>query len=162
MEQLTVAERYKLAIQQYDNLQNISERQDSVSYQKRLTKLISEFKLILQLVEQLSLFSDNEQIEEISTKYIPFLNLWYYIGELYTKLLMKDDDDCDGDDGNIIINLNYKFENLKLGQRFIFTYLENLMNYDDILTLEQSKKLKILLNGESYQLNPMNKRQEKN
>ena len=72
MEQLTVAERYKLAIQQYDNLQNISERQDSVSYQKRLTKLISEFKLILQLVEQLSLFSDNEQIEEISTKYIPF------------------------------------------------------------------------------------------
>ncbi|KHC53146.1 hypothetical protein I503_03461 [Candida albicans SC5314] len=161
MEQLTVAERYKLAIQQYDNLQNISERQDSVSYQKRLTKLISEFKLILQLVEQLSLFSDNEQIEEISTKYIPFLNLWYYIGELYTKLLMKDDDDCDGDDGNIIINLNYKFENLKLGQRFIFTYLENLMNYDDILTLEQSKKLKILLKGESYQLNPMNKRQEK-
>ena len=72
MEQLTVAERYKLAIQQYDNLQNISERQDSVSYQKRLTKLISEFELILQLVEQLSLFSDNEQIEEISTKYIPF------------------------------------------------------------------------------------------
>ncbi|KHC63071.1 hypothetical protein MGE_03393, partial [Candida albicans P75010] len=68
MEQLTVAERYKLAIQQYDNLQNISERQDSVSYQKRLTKLISEFELILQLVEQLSLFSDNEQIEEISTK----------------------------------------------------------------------------------------------
>ena len=51
---------------------------------------------------------------------------------------MKDDDD-DGDNGNIIINLNYKFENLKLGQRFIFTYLENLMNYDDILTLEQSK-----------------------
>ena len=73
MEQLTVAERYKLAIQQYDNLQNISERQDSVSYQKRLTKLISEFELILQLVEQLSLFSDNEQIEEISTKYLPFL-----------------------------------------------------------------------------------------
>lgn len=49
MEQLTVAERYKLAIQQYDNLQNISERQDSVSYQKRLTKLISEFKLILSI-----------------------------------------------------------------------------------------------------------------
>ena len=40
---------------------------------------------------------------------------------------MKDDDDCDGDDGNIIINLNYKFENLKLGQDYI-PYLENLMN----------------------------------
>ncbi|CAX42038.1 TOR signalling pathway regulator, putative [Candida dubliniensis CD36] len=151
MEQLTVAERYKLAIQQYENLQNISERQDSVSYQNRLTKILSEFQLVLKLVEQLSLFSDNERIEEISTNYIPFLNLWYYIGELYTKLLMNKEG---------IIDLDYKSENLQTAKQFIFTYLENLTNYD-ILTLEQSKKFTILRKGQSYELSAMNKRQEK-
>lgn len=152
-QQLTVSERYKLTISQYNNLLNHSTiRQDSPEYQRKLHNLLHEFQLVLNLVNQLSLFSDNEQLEEVSTNYIPFLNVWYYIGDVYTRIFIRYDGSS--------IDLQYKMENLNHAKEFILNYLENLDNYK-ILQLEQSKKFKIFKNGEIYEIGPMNKRAEK-
>ena len=156
-QQLTVSERYKLAISRYGKFLNnpTSLRPDSREYQHELHLINNEFQLILRLVNQLSLFSDNEEIEEVSTNYIPFLNVWYYIGDIHTRILNKDENS-----NNQGIDLDYKIENLKIAKDFIFIYLEQLNNYK-ILSSEQSKKFHILQKGQNYELGAMNKRFEK-
>ncbi|KAG7665205.1 TAP42 [[Candida] subhashii] len=155
MDQLTVAERYKIAIRSYREISDSIERKDSPTYQSKLASLIQEFTLILKIIDNLSLFSENETIDEITTNYIPFLNVQYYIGDLYTSSLMNKNGEID---------IGNKLPNLTTAKDHIINYLIGLSNYK-ILNKPQSDLVNILKRDpnttELTTVNPTTRRQEK-
>lgn len=151
--QLTVSERFQLARGRYEDLDNNSTataRQDSLEYQQRLQDLITEFELILQIVQSLALFSDNERLLELTTSYIPYLNLWFYLAQLYSKLQLKQGK----------ISLDFKLDYLKIAKLYAIEFLTNLQNYG-ILDHDQVQRLKLIDKGEEIIMSPQVKRQEK-
>ncbi|KAK3840498.1 MAG: TAP42-like protein [Linnemannia elongata] len=58
---------------------------NSDEYQSKVNQSIRGFELSSRMVRQLSLFSDNEFMEDISTKDLRFLLTEYYLGELFLK-----------------------------------------------------------------------------
>ncbi|AET39598.1 Tap42p Ecym_4565 [Eremothecium cymbalariae DBVPG len=78
---------YKALVRRVEEMENSGKRQDTEEYQTGVTKLIEEVLRVKQVVyDRLSLFSDNEEIEDVSTSSIPFLSIDYYLGRL---VLMK-------------------------------------------------------------------------
>ncbi|CAK9441119.1 uncharacterized protein LODBEIA_P49880 [Lodderomyces beijingensis] len=150
MDQLTVTERYKRAVAEYESLSASSQRQDSMQFQTKLVKLISEFQLLLRLVESLSLFSENELIAELSTSYIQYFNIWYYLCSLFTKLLIKDGE----------IAVANKVDHLAQARTYLFDFLTNVANYEQ-LTKDQTTQLDMLKRGEEIVQSPQLKRSEK-
>ncbi|KAI5955384.1 TAP42 [Candida jiufengensis] len=150
MEQLTVSERFKLASGQYEEILNSPDRQDSIEYQTSLTNLIKEFELILKIINSLSLFSDNEELKELSTSYIPYLNIWFYLSQLYSRVLKKNNN----------ISIDNKPEFLQVSKSYLIEFLTNLKNYQ-LLDKDEEQKLKLIDEGENIQISPQLKRQEK-
>lgn len=151
LNQLTVSERFQLARGRYEDINNnTTDRQDSFEYQQRLQDLITEFELILQIVQSLALFSDNERLLELTTSYIPYLNLWFYLSQLYSKLQLKQG----------TISLDSKLDYLKLAKLYALEFLTNLQNYR-ILDQDQAQRLKLIDKGEEIIMSPQLKRQEK-
>lgn len=154
MDQLTVGERYKLAIKLYREISESSERKDSQDYQTKLHQIINEFQLILTIIDNLSLFSNNETIEEVTTNYIPFLNVHYYLGDLYTNLLLNKTGE---------INIRNKLTNLTEAKSHFINYLAGLSNYG-ILNKPQTEIVNHLQNDPHAEIptaNPTIRRQEK-
>lgn len=145
---LTVGDKFKAAVNGYTSLQNHMGRHDSEEYQAKLNTLIKEFILILGIVHNLGLFSDNEHLSEVAPNYIPFLNVDFYLGRLYTERSDK--------------------SSLDLAQNHYITYLVALDNYD-VLNKSQKLRLRAFKHEEnpsydqlvSQLTNPTLKRQEK-
>ncbi|EGW30771.1 uncharacterized protein SPAPADRAFT_142674 [Spathaspora passalidarum NRRL Y-27907] len=117
MEQLTVGQRYRQAIKAYSQLTNATPVNQS-----SLVTLIQEFQLISNLIHQLGLFTDNEQLSELNTSYITFLNVDYYLGTL-NALVMEN-----------------RSTILKLSNSQLIQFLKQLSNYQ-ILDKNQQNKL---------------------
>ncbi|KAG0048469.1 hypothetical protein BGZ83_006585 [Gryganskiella cystojenkinii] len=71
----------------YLELQNASMPANSDEFQVKVNQSIKGFQRSADMVRQLSLFSDNEFMEDISTKDLRFLLTEYYLGELYLKVV---------------------------------------------------------------------------
>ncbi|KAG5418765.1 TAP42 [Candida metapsilosis] len=155
LNQLTVSERFQLARGKYEDVSTTTDRQDSLEYQQCLQDLIIEFELILQIVQSLALFSDNERLSELTTAYIPYLNLWFYLSQLYSKLQIKLGAASKGQ-----VSLEFKSGNLKLAKSYAIEFLTNLQNYG-ILDHDQSQRLKLIDKGEEIIMSAQLKRQEK-
>ncbi|KAG0313696.1 hypothetical protein BGZ97_009983 [Linnemannia gamsii] len=63
---------------------------NSDEYQSKVNQSIRGFELSSRMVRQLSLFSDNEFMEDISTKDLRILLTEYYLGELFLKRVTPD------------------------------------------------------------------------
>ncbi|KAF9276051.1 TAP42-like protein [Linnemannia elongata] len=63
---------------------------NSDEYQSKVNQSIRGFELSSRMVRQLSLFSENEFMEDISTKDLRFLLTEYYLGELFLKRVTPD------------------------------------------------------------------------
>ncbi|EDK46153.1 hypothetical protein LELG_04334 [Lodderomyces elongisporus NRRL YB-4239] len=151
MENLTVSERFSYALEEYENLSQRQDRHDSITFQTHLSKLIGEFQIILRLIDSLSLFSENEPISELTTSYIPYLNTWYYLANLYTRLLLKE---------GVGIAIDNKVGYLEQAKLFLIEFLTNVGNYEQ-LNKDQREKLGMLKRGEEIVQSPQLKRQEK-
>ncbi|KAI3402618.2 TAP42 [Candida oxycetoniae] len=150
MDKLTVSERFKRAVGDYEKVFQSGKRHDSLEFQNELVCVIKEFQLIVQLVESLSLFSDNESISELNTAYMPYLNLWFYLANLFSRLLLSD--------GRISIDNKADF--LNSAKDYVIAFLSNVCNYD-LLTKIQKQKLRMMQKGEEIVLAPQAKRSEK-
>ncbi|KAG7195277.1 uncharacterized protein KQ657_003803 [Scheffersomyces spartinae] len=83
MSDISVNKRYKNAVDLLNALEASDDRKDTEGFQQRLNELIKEFVLIKRIVDLLALFSNNETIDEVAHNYIPFLNVDYYLANLY-------------------------------------------------------------------------------
>ncbi|KAG0265498.1 hypothetical protein DFQ27_000577 [Actinomortierella ambigua] len=72
------------------DLQSSTLPSTSDEYQAQVTLAIGNFERSAALIRQLSLFSDNEFLEDISTKDLRYLLTEYYLGELFLKRVSKD------------------------------------------------------------------------
>lgn len=138
-EDKTISERYKLAISKYYSIVvngEISARKTSEAYQAELIDLIKEFKLVRSITEELSLFSDNETLDEINTAYIPFLNLDYYLGNLYAECLKNPKNENEQD------AVEFKESNLSIAKRYLVRYLVRLDSLKNVLAKDQSLKVR--------------------
>lgn len=142
--QYTVRERFRKAVSSFLELENSPERQDQENTQRKIANLYREFEVIQAIVNSLSLFSDNEKLNEISTSYLPFATIPYYSSCLLLKLLADSKPEFDFDKSDI---LKYKEANLHKAKAKIAMFLHQLEAFGDILTSEQTKKINSFKNS---------------
>lgn len=132
---ITVGEKYRRVVGASRTLEEtLGARKDSHQYQKQLYLLIQEFEALAAIVDSLSLFSDNEPVEEINTNYLPFANLPFYVGRLYGGLL-TDARGALGPD-----KLEHKPANLAVAKNKLVHFLLQLERWE-LLTNEQKKRI---------------------
>lgn len=71
----------------FQELENSSEPTNSESFQTKVKHAIQTFHILSQRIENLQLFSKNEELEDISTLSLPYLFINYYMAELVLKLV---------------------------------------------------------------------------
>ncbi|KAF9129536.1 hypothetical protein BGW39_004050 [Mortierella sp. 14UC] len=86
----SLAQVFQKAEVLYLNIQKSSLASNSDEYQSKVNQSIRGFELSSRMVRQLSLFSENEFMEDISTKDLRFLLTEYYLGELFLKRVTPD------------------------------------------------------------------------
>lgn len=136
--QYTVRERFRIAVNSFLQLEQSPERQDQEASQRKIAILLREFEIIQALVNNLSLFSDNEKLKEISTSYLPFATLPYYSSCLLMKLLANSKPEFDFDKKDI---LKYKEENLQKAKGKTAMFLNQVEAFGDILSSVQAKRI---------------------
>lgn len=87
--------------------------------------LIVQFERLDDSVSRLALFSDNDRLKEISTLYLPYLSIPYYLGALYAQLFEAQD-------------LDQKEKNLKVALAKLARFVATLDSLG-VLSPEQSK-----------------------
>ncbi|KAF2451429.1 type 2A phosphatase-associated protein 42 [Karstenula rhodostoma CBS 690.94] len=63
---------------------------NSPTYQENLTKAIVSYESCLELSEQVSLFSPNESLDDISSSDIQYMSITYHLSELIQKIKSRD------------------------------------------------------------------------
>ncbi|KAG9327799.1 hypothetical protein KVV02_000245 [Mortierella alpina] len=86
----SLAQVFQRAESLYLDLQKSSLPSNADEFQTKVTQSIKDFDRSGTMVRQLSLFSENEFMEDISTKDLRFLLTEYYLGELYLKKTGQD------------------------------------------------------------------------
>ncbi|KAF9575834.1 hypothetical protein EC968_001622 [Mortierella alpina] len=86
----SLAQVFQRAESLYLDLQTSSLPSNADEFQNKVTQSIKGFDRAGTMVRQLSLFSENEFMEDISTKDLRFLLTEYYLGELYLKKISQD------------------------------------------------------------------------
>ncbi|KAG0379116.1 hypothetical protein BGX24_001642 [Mortierella sp. AD032] len=81
----SLAQVFQKAEVLYLDIQKSTLASNSDEYQSKVNQSIRGFELSSRMVRQLSLFSENEFMEDISTKDLRFLLTEYYLGELFLK-----------------------------------------------------------------------------
>lgn len=160
----TVSQRYRNSIILYRELQTIPGRRDTIEFQLELIKVIKELELVRGIVANVNLFSANEKLSEINTNYIPFLNIDYYLAQLYLQNLTNPKSLIAAD----IDPIEFKLENLKIASHHFIQYVVTLESYK-VLSSTQAERLnsfKDLYAPKfeeiiSFHNNPTLKRQEK-
>lgn len=116
----TLSSQLKKASESLGQLNLLTERQDSPSYQKKLVEILGLLIRIKQQVRYAGLFSDNESIDDLNTKDIKFLGVDFYLGELIGKKL----DMVDGK-----VDFKSKLRNLSKAKEALVDYLMGLKDY---------------------------------
>ncbi|KAF2273546.1 type 2A phosphatase-associated protein 42 [Westerdykella ornata] len=98
---------------------------NSPSYQESLSTAIKTYEECLTLTSQLSLFSPNESLEDISTSDLPYLTIPYHLADLVQKLPSAGD-------------LNARKSHLLRARDFYERFLKLLDSYD-ILSRDDAK-----------------------
>ncbi|KAG9065199.1 hypothetical protein KI688_002522 [Linnemannia hyalina] len=86
----SLAQVFQKAEALFLDIQKSTLASNSDEYQSKVNQSIRGFDLSSRMVRQLSLFSDNEFMEDISTKDLRFLLTEYYLGELFLKRVTPD------------------------------------------------------------------------
>ncbi|KAF9904137.1 hypothetical protein BX616_001396 [Lobosporangium transversale] len=86
----SLAQVFQKAETLYLDLQKTTLSSTSEEYQSKVNESIKGFERAEAMVQQLSLFSENEFMEDISTKDLRFLLTKYYLGELFLKRVSQD------------------------------------------------------------------------
>lgn len=139
----TIGQKFRNAVKEFQSVFNGSEtvilRKDSNAYQSKLSKLISDFISIQIVVDRLSLFSDNETIDEINTNYIPFANTNYYLGVLYMNFLLDEKhSNIDLQDDKLL----HKMKNLSIAKNKFLHFLNQLQGFgQNVLNANQTSRL---------------------
>ncbi|KAG0367469.1 TAP42-like protein [Gamsiella multidivaricata] len=86
----SLAQVFQRAETLFLDLQKSTLASNSDEFQTRVNESIKGFERSASMVRQLSLFSENEFMEDISTKDLRFLLTEYYLGELFLKRVSQD------------------------------------------------------------------------
>lgn len=161
-ENLTIRERYRNEVQKFLQLESSGLRHDLKSFQELVASSLKGFKFLQSIVEDLSLFSSNENLEEISTSALPFVAIHYYESRLMMEILT----DSNGNmfDSNNMLEMKQK--SLRIAFLKLARFLHDLEALGNILTKEQVVKFNSFENGfdpsETRILNnPVTRRAEK-
>lgn len=131
---LNVKQRFKNAKDQFQDLERFQMPGNQTQRQ-----LKDEFLTIESMVSRLDLFSENELLHEISTSYIPYIGLEYYIACL--EMMLSAD----------IINLNEsnqfhgKRKSLSDAEKRFERFLESLLLFGLILSKEETEVVESVL-----------------
>lgn len=117
--------RFADAVKLLELLESSGRRADSDEYKKQAKDVETKLTEIKQNVQQASMFSDNEDIEELSTKQIRYLNVDYYLARFY-----------ESNSGAPA----QRQQLLKLSKNLYLQFLHNLDNYK-VLTDLDSKRI---------------------
>ncbi|CCH62127.1 hypothetical protein TBLA_0G01840 [Henningerozyma blattae CBS 6284] len=123
----SIATQYEKIINQYNvEIKNSKLRQDSIEYQKQLSEIINKLITFKNLIySKLSLFSDNETLDDLSTTSLKYLSIDYYLG-----LLMERKQDC-SKNGEINTNKNkLKVKFLDKSIQLFIQFMITLQNYN--------------------------------
>lgn len=135
---LTIRERYRREVKGFLRLESSDVRQDAESFQELVASSLKGFKFLQTIVDSLSLFSQNEKIEEINTSYLPFLAIPYYESCLMLKLLV------DISNGGFVYDsskmLQFKQKNLRIALLKVAEFLRNLEIVGGVLSKEQNDR----------------------
>lgn len=137
---LTVGEKYRRAVRAFRLLFELeSGRKDSGVYQAKLAALIKDFTTIQGIIDRLGLFSDNETLEEVSTNYLPFINVKYYLAALFMNYLLDQKATYAIDSASD--KLRFKSNNLDRSKSLLLHYLVELDTLGNVLLESQTLRL---------------------
>lgn len=120
--QKSLNQLFKETVRSVERLGHSNERQDSKTFQDKLVKLLGSLLRIRHQVYALSLFSDNETLDDLNTKDIKFLGADYYFGELLSKKV-------DYIQGTQSLDFDKKLKNLTKAREYLIDFLIALKNY---------------------------------
>lgn len=120
--QKSLNQLFKETVRSVEKLGHSNERQDSKTFQDKLVKLLGSLLRIRHQVYALSLFSDNETLDDLNTKDIKFLGADYYFGELLSKKV-------DYIQGTQSLDFDKKLKNLTKAREYLIDFLIALKNY---------------------------------
>lgn len=142
-ENLTIRERYRNEVQKFLQLESSGLRHDLKCFQELVASSLKGFRFLQSIVEDLSLFSSNEKLEEISTSSLPFVAIPYYESRLMLELLT----DSNGNmfDSNNMLEMKQK--SLRIALLKLARFLHDLETLGNILTKEQVAKFNSFENG---------------
>ena len=141
----TVAEKFKDAVRQYRIHRESPDRKDLIKFQSKLQSIIHQFRVILAITNQLALFSDNETIEEVNTKHLPFLLVNYYLGTLYLDAIS---DPKAAQAGNVD-PIEFRTGNLETAKTSLISFLVQAQQYGALSKLQSDQ-----INGFKDTFNP--------
>lgn len=134
---LSVKERFKAAVQNFRSLENQQNHSnEKYAIREALKELEAEFVLIKRMVNHLDLFDKGESFEEISTAYIPYLALDYFIACVEMEMnghysLLN---------GNDNLGRQKKLAHLSQAKKSYQSYLETLEFHGSILSKDDSSE----------------------
>ncbi|KAH3668212.1 hypothetical protein OGAPHI_001966 [Ogataea philodendri] len=117
-----ISVRYSEALKQVEKLDSSSLRKDSTAYKEELHEVLNSLNTVKKSIQENSLFSVNEEIDEVSTSNIRLLGIDYYIATTI---------------GNTVVN---REEMLKTANGLFLQFLYTLENYG-VLEKSQTAKL---------------------
>jgi len=89
---LTLKEEFEAGQKLYNDIVNSTLSSNDESFQKQVNDAIRHFTRASILVQQLSIFSINETVDDINTSDLKFLLIKVYLGELYLKIVNPNSD----------------------------------------------------------------------
>ncbi|ODV98565.1 hypothetical protein PACTADRAFT_1035 [Pachysolen tannophilus NRRL Y-2460] len=124
--QLSLSQKFDSIVNESVKLVNDSSiRKDSDEYESKSTEMVEKLIGLKNKIRQLSLFSDNEDLEEISTGDLKYLSIDYHLAVFLEN------------NGN---GIEDRMKKLKLSRNLYLQFLYNLENYN-ILNKTQKSKL---------------------
>lgn len=145
----TLRQEFEHAHKLLELLKSSPNRPDSPEYQKLVAETLKSFNQCKEFVYKLSLFSDNESREDISTNDIKYLTVEYYMGMVTEKSQRLS-----------------RLDTIKLAIDYYFKFLKDLRNYG-LLENVISKRIQETLStgkitlGDVKSTNPATMRAEK-
>ncbi|ORX54290.1 putative TOR signaling pathway regulator [Piromyces finnis] len=89
---LTLKEEFEVGQKLYNDIINSTLSSNDENFQKQVNDAIRHFTRASILVQQLSIFSINETVDDINTSDLKFLLIKVYLGELYLKIVNPNSD----------------------------------------------------------------------